>query len=1359
MEKQYYFGLDIGTNSVGYAVTTPQYTLMKYRGEPMWGVHLFDDANTAAERRTYRTNRRRLDRRQFRLRLLQELFAAEIGRIDPNFFIRRKESALYEEDSRHGVKLFEGGEITDEQYHKQYPTIHHLILDLMKNGQEHDIRLVYMACAWLIANRGHFLFDVPADRVEEIGDFDKTYRDFSDYLSGNEYELPWDATISPQQISRILQMDCGVKKKEEAFRQALFGGGKVDKTATEEFPFNRAAVVTLLSGGKVKPADLFVTKKQIYSELESVSLMSGDEDFIKITSELEETDGELLYHLRAMQDCARLNSTLQDCDFISESKVKIYEQHQQDLKKLKAFVKKYCPEKYHNIFRNGTADNYAAYSKNVKSLTEEEIQKLKFVNKEQFSQFLLKQVRQISVAEEDQTWYNDMLLRLESRTFLPKQREGDNRIIPQQLYRYELKTLLEQAKFYLPLLSQADDDGICVGDKILRIFDFKIPYFVGPLQTANSTNAWLKRKAEGQILPWNLEQMVDLDATEQEFIRRMTNQCSYLPEEDVLPVNALLYQKFMVLNELNNLKVNGVKIPVTLKQEIYCEVFQRYSRVTVKKIVEYLHSRGYCTKQDEISGLDTTVKANLSSYHIFRRMLESGLLTQNDVETIIMHGACCEDGGRFRKWLEQHFPQLDSENIAYILRQKLKGYGRLSSKFLTGVYGSRKDTDTGEAFTIIDALWQTNHNLMQLLSSEYTFAEQISDIRRESYDEKETLTQRLEKMYVSNAVKRPIIRTMDIIDDVVKAMGGAPAKIFIEMARGSGPDQKGKRTKSRKEQLLELYKQTTLDCRSLTEELEKMGEMADNRLQSDRLFLYYLQMGKSAYTGNPIDLAHLSDGTYNLDHIYPQSQVKDDSILNNLVLVESEINGRKRDEYPVSGDIREKMRATWESWRKANLMTEEKFRRLTRNYGFTDDEKMGFINRQLVETRQSTKVIRELLAERFAETEIVCVKAGMVSEYRQEFDLLKCRSINDLHHAKDAYLNVVVGNVYHERFTRKWFSLDSHYNVQVKEIFKKPHFNAGVCYWNGAQSVAAVKKTMQKNAVHLTRYAFCRKGGLFDQQPKKHGPALVPLKRGLDTEKYGGYQKPTASFYALAQFTVRKKQELMLVPIELLVAERFEKDPLFAAEYVRTEICKITGKEPQDLKILRKKVKINTVISLDGMRVTLTGKANFGKQICTSPMMPVILNAKWERYIKGIETFMNKQRINRSIQLDEEHDHISPISNIELYDLLNQKMNGWPFSKRPNNQVDVLTEGSDKFKQLSCSEQVKCLMTMLSLFNAGSGSVDLVAIGGEKKKAVGSAKLSSSLSNWKKSYQDVRIIDQSPSGLFESHSENLLELL
>ena len=95
-EKNYFLGIDMGTDSIGYAVTdtSSNYRLLKHNGEPMWGVTLFDKANLNDERRAFRTNRRRTDRRQQRVRLVQEIFAHEIGNVDPGFFRRIEESAL-----------------------------------------------------------------------------------------------------------------------------------------------------------------------------------------------------------------------------------------------------------------------------------------------------------------------------------------------------------------------------------------------------------------------------------------------------------------------------------------------------------------------------------------------------------------------------------------------------------------------------------------------------------------------------------------------------------------------------------------------------------------------------------------------------------------------------------------------------------------------------------------------------------------------------------------------------------------------------------------------------------------------------------------------------------------------------------------------------------------------------------------------------------------------------------------------------------------------------------------------------------------------------------------------------------------
>ena len=100
MKGEYYLGLDMGSSSVGWAVTNEKYEILRAHGKTLWGVRLFDSAQTAEERRGFRTAKRRLDRRNWRIELLQKIFAEEVEKIDDGFFRRMKESRYWPEDTR-----------------------------------------------------------------------------------------------------------------------------------------------------------------------------------------------------------------------------------------------------------------------------------------------------------------------------------------------------------------------------------------------------------------------------------------------------------------------------------------------------------------------------------------------------------------------------------------------------------------------------------------------------------------------------------------------------------------------------------------------------------------------------------------------------------------------------------------------------------------------------------------------------------------------------------------------------------------------------------------------------------------------------------------------------------------------------------------------------------------------------------------------------------------------------------------------------------------------------------------------------------------------------------------------------------
>ena len=191
MKGEYYLGLDMGSSSVGWAVTNEKYEILRAHGKTLWGVRLFDSAQTAEERRGFRTAKRRLDRRNWRIELLQKIFAEEVEKIDDGFFRRMKESRYWPEDKRDRqgkcpelpYALFADDDYTDKEYHKQFPTIYHLRKWLMETDETPDIRLIYLALHHMMKHRGHFLLN---GNIEQVREFQTTFEQFLEAVRAEE---------------------------------------------------------------------------------------------------------------------------------------------------------------------------------------------------------------------------------------------------------------------------------------------------------------------------------------------------------------------------------------------------------------------------------------------------------------------------------------------------------------------------------------------------------------------------------------------------------------------------------------------------------------------------------------------------------------------------------------------------------------------------------------------------------------------------------------------------------------------------------------------------------------------------------------------------------------------------------------------------------------------------------------------------------------------------------------------------------------------------------------------------------------------------------------------------------------------
>ena len=1361
MKKQfgeYYVGLDLGTNSIGWAVTDRNYNLFKLNGKSLWGIRLFDAAQTAADMRIYRSARRRVARMAWRLMLLQELFAEEIAKVDPGFFHRLKESNLQIEeksfDNKIKYSLFGKSFLSDKEYYEKYPTIYHLRKALIMNDAgAFDIRLVYLAVAHLLKHRGHFLFN---DVSGEVSDFSVVYNDLVNYIRDNLEGFEEWTGGNPKQVEDILKnRDMAVTSKKKQLEGVLNAANKQEK-----------AIAAFLSGATASFCDLFADDDLNNSEKPKLSFKT--DNFDEAVPELEKSLGErveLVEKLKAVYDWSLLTEILHGKTTLSAAKVEIYTEHETDLKILKEITRD-NHELYKTIFVDESiSNNYCAYIGSVMKAKGRKIKLTKNCNQADFCKFLRDKLKGYvdfdKLSETENSPEARLYLRIKNDKAFPKQTSKGNGVIPMQINLVELEKIIANAQKHFAFLTVKDESGLSIGEKIIEIMKFRIPYYVGPLAGTELARAkrrcWVVRGKE-KITPWNFNKVVNKAESAEAFIRNMTNKCTYLEGEDVLPKNSLLYSEFMLRNEVNNLTVNGERLPAEIIDGlIKTLIINGRGRVTKKKITEYLITEGFISAGTDIAigGIDDVVKSGLQSYKDFCRIFSNDYVEKHleEIEEIITWITLFSDEkAMLITKIKDKYPHISDEQLTQIKRLNYKDWGRLSGTLLNSNKIAYLDESTGEIITIIEAMRQESKNLMELLSDscEFGFREKIeeyNDGMKKSSDSEKVTYKTVESLFTSPANKRMIWQTMLIVKEIEKITGHAPNRIFVEMARGEGEK---KRTKSRKEQLLELYK----ECRRTEPELyAELAEKSEEDLRSRKLFLYFTQMGKCMYTGERIHLSDLyvkTNGTdlYDKDHIFPRAKTKDDS-LDNLVLVHYKENREKTDVYPLKTDIQQKMGDFWRMLKEKGLISSTKYERLIRRSPLSAEELAGFINRQLVETQQSTKLVAELLKMEFKDkTEIVYSKAGNVSGFRQEFGFVKCREVNDLHHAKDAYLNIVVGNAYHTRFTANPYNFikkhnQEKYTLKTGELFGRDIKRGEDIAWEAGENgtMNTVKRTMGKNNILFTRMAQENKGQLYDLQLLKKGNGQIPVKKGMPIERYGGYNKPASAFYMLVESVDKKGKSIRTIEtIPIIMAKRIQSDKVAVQKFLQEE-CGLLNP-----KVLIGRILKYSELNINGSLLHITGKT--GNRMTGALASQLIIGEEAEKYIKRVCKFAERYAKNNNSVITK-FDKLTKEENEKLYLMLFYKHKSNAYKNRPSGQIKTLENGLKFFTALNVEKQCIALSNILNLFICKPVTSDLLLVGGTK--TAGKIGFSKDISKFKKAV----LINQSITGVFEQQIDLL----
>ena len=637
---------------------------------------------------------------------------------------------------------------------------------------------------------------------------------------------------------------------------------------------------------------------------------------------------------------------------------------------------------------------------------------------------------------------------------------------------------------------------------------------------------------------------------------------------------------------------------------------------------------------------------------------------------------------------------------------------------------------------------------MELLSAKYGFSDAIKEFNADLNPSPNVQYSDVDELYCSPSVKRAIWRTICLVREIEKINGCPPKRIFVEMARGATKEQKGKRTTSRKEQIKALFKDIHDNERDWVAEIESQP---DNLFSSDKMFMYYMQMGKCAYSGENIPLTDVfNTNLYDIDHIYPQSKIKDDS-LDNRVLCKKEYNQHiKKDVYPVSKEIRDKMRDIWAVWLDKKLISKEKYKRLTRSTPLTEAELSDFIDRQLVETRQSTKAVATLLKRMYPDSEIVYSKAGNVADFKEkvnndykkhdepELSIVKIRELNDLHHAKDAYLNIVVGNVYFTKFNRNaaiFFKKNNIDSYNLKRLFDY--------YLPGAWKVSEKERILQtarKNTCRVVRFVSEEHGKLFDAtiKPKGANDKLIPLKANgpiSDMYKYGGYTKVARAYFSLVSSSDKKgKKTITLEAIPVYI-------DLLGENAVNDYVKNVTG--DKNATRLIDKIKMNSLLKIDGIYCYLSGKGDEGRVLlCNANQF--IISDEDAAYLKKISRFCEKnKKAEGKLTADEQHDGLTKDKNLEFYRMLVKRLEEKPYCLLPMpDSITLLKSKENVFVMLNIEEQCSVIMEIMHFFQCNSVESDLTLLGGKK---TGKVRRSKTIDP----DEEILLIYQSPTGFYQ----------
>ncbi len=1377
----YQLGLNITPDKIGYAIMDNRNNLLKPNGAKAGiGTRLFVPAETAEPTRLLRSARRTKRRRQWRLKYLNQEFKPELDKIDPAFLERLKDTWLSRSDDRRNRRqnLF-SNVVSEAAFYKKYPTIYHLQLDLINHPEKKfDLEYIYLAVHTLIKKRGNFLSSTPVNSYEATKfDVTKAFDELNKLLKKIEYpfvELNTQYADSGNDI--LLNESLFKTNKIKKFQDLIIKKTKNKAEDTQSKKVTRQLLNALLNS----QTRFDILLNQEIDDDPNWKFTLSDEDVDEKLSYIKQTlsdeQATLLNILVEWHNYLELHHILNGSSTIAEAMVNTYEQHGQDLKLLNKYrltINDDAAKAIKNLYlsyANGRRNN-----KDVKKAIG-----AKSLGREDFYDKLSKIIKK----QPENDLGKQILAEIELGTFLPKITDKRNSAIPYQLNALELNKILKNQGKYYPFLIKPNPsknklDQKNAPYKITQLLTFKVPYYIGPMfqdeKNPHARFAWVVRKADGPVTPWNFYEKIDQVKSANSFIKRSIGTDTYLINEPVLPKSSLYYDRYSVLNELNSIKINGNKLPITLKQAIYTNVFKKYKKVTVKKLKDYL-IENHDFKTVQIRGLadPSTFNSSLNSYHVLKNILGSKVDSPeyvDDLEKIIEWSTIFEDRSIFEIKLSEVQWLTDLERKK-LIAHRFTGWGNLSKKLLVNMTPIHSES-------LLDQLWNTKKTFIQIINKEAFKAA----IDKENIKVSKTMRDEdlINDSYASPANKKALHQAIKVIEDVVKTTGAAPKIISLKFNREYRNDDGLNLTRQR--QLIKQYSQIKDDV--VSSELKKnLKKATHKRILSDKEYLYFKQLGRDLFDGMPLDFEKVN--TYNLSHILPNSYISDNS-LNNLALTK-QINATKKGNKFANifaqnqiSNLGLMVRNFWDKLVDLRLISNSKFYAL-----ITDPDAVNkvsqtkLITHQLTENNKVIKLLATILQTKYPNTKIITVRNNNISQIRRSLNLLNLPAVNDYDIGLDAYISAVVGNYFYNIYPklRPFFIYGEYFSFKNNEkesnnykpsSFNLKSFNFLWKLLNGKSDEICTSGTNtpvfsrsniinQLNRAYKFKYqnvsqeTFIKHGALFDQtiyptpaHDLKKRTKLIKTKNDKPVDLYGGYSSQKNMYFSLVR--IEKKNGSFvnkIVGVPQIKAKDLNKindikeyqkklyeilEPIVMTSEAGKKVKNIV-----DFKILKEKIPYRQVIEDEGIKYSL-GSAkymyNFKQLYLSQEVRQIIADYVEDPYFRQHDESPNDSTKNVSEKLDVVFNAILDQIN-SFFTLFNKA-----------KVKEKINNGSHKFYDLNIQDKILVIKNLLVACHANASAGYLKQIN-----------VNNTLVNTVVTLSDsAKFVYQSPSGIHETEKK------